>query len=67
MMPKSKFNRVKLKAYELTNTYENRKFVFPFFTKCIFVNDGGEVKIFRVCIKPYQGKKSFYTAFLKCR
>lgn len=28
MMPKPKFNRVKLKAYKLTNTYENRKFVF---------------------------------------
>lgn len=44
MMPESKFNRVKLKAYELTDTYENRKFVFPFFTKCIFVNDGGKLR-----------------------
>lgn len=42
MMPQSKFNRVKIKAYELTNTYENRKFVFPFLTKYVFVNDGGK-------------------------
>lgn len=44
MTPKAKFNRVKLKAYELTNAYENRKFVFPFFTKCVFVNDGGKLR-----------------------
>jgi len=43
-MPKSKFNRVKLRAYELTNPYENRKLVFPFLTKCIFVNNGGKLR-----------------------
>lgn len=47
MMPKSKFNRVKLKAYELTNTYENRKFVC-FFTKYVFVNDGGKSRFLEV-------------------
>lgn len=62
-MPKSKFSEVKLKAYELTNASKNRKFVFLLFTECIFVNDGWEVKIFRVVIKTLSRKKSLYSAF----
>lgn len=60
-MPKSKFSRVKLKAYGLTN----RKFVFLLFTECIFVNDGGELRFSKLLLKFCQGKKSFYSAFLK--
>lgn len=52
MMLESKFSRVKLKAYKLTNTYENRKFVFSFYTKCGFVNEGGKLRFFRVGIIP---------------
>lgn len=63
MVPKPKFSRVKLKAYELTDAYENRKFVFPFSIKCIFVNDGGKLRFFRVGIKPYQGKNFLYSFF----
>lgn len=36
MMPKVKLSRVNIKAYKLTDAYENRKCLF---TECIYVND----------------------------
>lgn len=47
-MPKSKFTRVKLKVYEVANAAENKKFLFPFFTKCTFLNDGGKLRFSEV-------------------
>lgn len=58
-MPKSKFSRVKLKAFELTNT----EFVFLLFTECIFVNDGGELRFSELLLKLRQGKNHFTQLF----